>query len=134
MTEEVKEFIDRMLKQYDFSRDLCGLCRINTKCEKYCEGKLFNPKWCGSPDCINRDKECYHCQNALPHFRNFYEWYKPICPLFNDCIHDPAYIQKIDPQYYKELYGELIPKEAFEKYCAHHLENNDCPYYDDEDK
>ena len=61
--------------------------------------------------------------------------YIPVCPRgFTDCVRDPAYIKYEDPEWYKELYGDMTPEEAI------HKENGCCDRgieeycYDDEDK
>lgn len=72
----------------------------------------------------------------LSHFKD----YISVCPRgYVDCIHDPAYIKHHYPDWYKELYGDLTPKEAIlvESGCKERFENDpDEKYYcyDDEDK
>lgn len=48
----------------------------------------------------------------IPKYTRF-QAYVPACPRgYSDCIHDPAYILYKHPKLYKEVYGELPPKEA----------------------
>ena len=57
--------------------------------------------------------------------------YKPTCPQgATDCVYDPAYVKYIDPEWYKQLYGNLTPEEASKKDC--NPDNPSC--YDNEDK
>lgn len=55
--------------------------------------------------------------------------YKPCCKhSYDDCIYDPAYIYNTYPNWYKDLYGDLLPEQVECEYC----ENGE--RYDDEDK
>ena len=64
--------------------------------------------------------------------------YIPTCPRgYTDCVNDPAYIRFYNPDWYKELYGDIPPEEAMQKDCMKRfIEDPDEKYYcyDDEDK
>ena len=64
--------------------------------------------------------------------------YKPTCPRgYSDCVCDPAYINFYHPEWYKDLYGDLTPKQASKKDCLQRVkEDPDEKYlcYDNEDK
>lgn len=61
--------------------------------------------------------------------------YEPVCPIgMTNCIADPAYVYYHCPDWYKEMYGEVVPKDVVATACKPYLEDNYCPYYDDEDK
>ena len=66
--------------------------------------------------------------------------YEPVCPRgYEDCIWDPARIQCKNPEWYKELYGDMTPKEALNVHlgCNYRVKNdpNEEYYcYDDEEK
>jgi hypothetical protein len=84
--------------------------------------------------CVTNKSECIGCRDNpiykdVPTVSLFQE-YKPTCPQgFIDCVYDPAYIKYINPNWYKELYGDLTPEEASKKHCN----ENDEYCYDDED-
>lgn len=85
--------------------------------------------------CVTNRDLCEDCKYH-PKYKNVPIWshfqaYIPVCPLgYKDCVNDPAYIKCYAPDWYKELYGNLTPKEASEKDC---YPNEGCRY-DDEDK
>ena len=55
--------------------------------------------------------------------------YKPCCKHgYDDCIYDPAYIYTTYPEWYKKLYGDILPEEI----TCEHCENGE--RWDDEDK
>lgn len=62
--------------------------------------------------------------------------YKPVCPYkMDDCINDPAYLQKFHPDVYTECYNNLTPWQAAEQCRKYHQEDSEyCCCYDDEDK
>ena len=64
-------------------------------------------------------------------------YYTPTCPRgYGDCIYDPAYIKATNPDWYRELYGDVPVSEAV-KECIKRVEEdpNEEEYcYDDEDK
>ena len=64
-------------------------------------------------------------------------YYTPTCPRgYDDCVCDPAYIKAKDPNWYRELYGDVPVSEAV-KECIKRVEEdpNEEEYcYDDEDK
>ena len=83
------------------------------------------------------DKEycsrCIHNPDYKPYF-NYYSAYKPTCKFARtDCVHDPAYIKYIDPEWYQLLYGTQTPEEAAanREGC---LSCKSGEQYDDEDK
>ena len=95
-------------------------------------------------DCaLNKTKSCTSCVHN-PIFSDVIELYRslknnqidyiPTCPRgYIDCVYDPAYIKYHHPDWYKELYGDLTPKDASDIYCKQKIENEEyC--YDDEDK
>lgn len=60
-------------------------------------------------------------------------YYNICCPYgYTWCIHDPGYIKHAAPDWYKELYGDMSPKEAIQKECLKYCK--DGLDYDDEDK
>ena len=95
--------------------------------------------------CVNDKSCCEQCidnpvyQEILSKLKSYYMDYKPACPYgYLSCVNDPAYIKCYHPDWYKELYGEILPKETITtKYgCGKHYQKNNefCCYYDDEDK
>ena len=64
-------------------------------------------------------------------------YYMPTCPRgYDDCVCDPAYVKVANPDWYKELYGDVPVSEAV-KSCIKRVEEdpNEEEYcYDDEDK
>ena len=60
-------------------------------------------------------------------------YYEMHCPYgLYDCIHDPGYLIKSCPDWYKELYGDNSLEEAVKIGCLPHCK--DGSDYDDEDK
>ena len=88
-----------------------------------------------SEKCVNYGITCLDCKlnpiySDVPS-RSLFQEYIPTCPQgYSDCIYDPAYIKCYDPDWYKELYGDLTPEEAMLQRC--NPEDEYC--YDDEDK
>ena len=93
--------------------------------------------------CIREDKEivCPMCtRNPSNVLADFFVEYYPVCNKgYVDCIHDPAYIKHFYPDWYEDLYGNMLPEEAIhaeggccDKVAKDPDENYYC--YDDEDK
>ena len=96
-------------------------------------------------DAISKRKDtCLKCVVDNKGYSLPYTWhcgkklhYIPTCPRgYYDCTSDPAYIKATNPDWYKELYGDVPVKEAV-KSCIKRVEED--PYeeqycYDDEDK
>ena len=91
--------------------------------------------------CAANKNNCLKCIDN-PIYANFprisyFTPYKPTCPYgYTDCVYDPAYILHIDPDWYKDLYGDKTPEEAFKIQCLKSYEKDKyhCEHYDDEDK
>ena len=87
--------------------------------------------------CITDRNLCVGCKDN-PAYRvvpniSFYKEYEPVCPFgMTDCVCDPGYINFYYPDWYKEMYDEMTPKQAVEKHCGKYKTPADC--YDDEDK
>lgn len=103
------------------------------KATEMCKGEMTN--YCRlTEECVNYSKDCGRCWRSHPQpiLGDFYQDYIPVCPYCKlNCIHDPAFIKKTDPEYYKLLFEELLPKDAVIDYCK------DCDgwnMYDDECK
>lgn len=92
--------------------------------------------------CVNDKIFCERCidnpvyQELLSKLKSFYMEYEPACPYgYEDCVSDPAYIKYYYPDWYKELYGEISPKEAIsKKNCWDEDDMQFCKWYDNEDK
>ena len=102
--------------------DRCSKCQQTNK-EEVCIKCIDNPIY------INIPRRSYY----------IYQPYQPVCPYgYEDCICDPGYIHYYYPDWYKDLYGNLTPKEAVltDRGCMHlYNENKEwCKAYDDEDK
>lgn len=104
---------------------LCDYCVEKTN-TLICEVCIDNPKF-------------QKILKTLP-THSYFKNYIPVCPRgYTDCIRDPGYIKYYYPDWYKELYGDLTPKEAIlvKGGCKERFENdpNEEDYcYDDEDK
>ena len=107
-----------------------------------CDLCIFNETKNNKDICINcKDNPIVQkIISALPK-TSFFQSYQPICPRgYSDCVHDPAYIKCFSPERYKELYGDMTPKEAIksEDGCCHNyifsIDNMYCNSYDTEDK
>ena len=60
-------------------------------------------------------------------------YYEMHCPYgLYGCIHDPGYLIKSCPDWYRVLYGDFPPEEAIRIGCLPHC--RDGSDYDDEDK
>lgn len=103
-----------------------------------CELCVFN-------EVENNKDICINCKDnplvqkilaSLPKSSSFTR-YIPVCPKgYTDCIYDPAYIECYDPEWYKDLYGDLSPEEAVrtESECCRNFNSKYCNIYDNEDK
>lgn len=70
---------------------------------------------------------------ALQSLKRNYSSYDYYCPYrYAGCIHDPGYLIQECPEWYKELYGDMIPEEVAQKVCLSYCK--DGSQYDDEDK
>ena len=84
--------------------------------------------------CVTDNTQCIHCIDNpiyahIPKTSKF-TWYKPVCLHgYTDCIYDPSYMKITSPKWYEQLYGNLTPEEAAQKFCT----EENC-YYDNEDK
>lgn len=89
--------------------------------------------------CITDKSLCDDCKDN-PKYRDIpkrslFMAYEPMCPFgMHDCIGDPAYYKFYHPEYYKELYGGLSPKEAVSESCSCCIQWDYPKYYDNEDK
>lgn len=91
--------------------------------------------------CVADRKNCKDCKDN-PVYANVpmgskFMAYIPTCPRgYTDCVGDPAYIKYINPEWYKELYGNKTPYEAAEECRQAVIEDPDEEYYcyDNEDK
>lgn len=92
--------------------------------------------------CVTDRSECIKCRDNhiyknVP-TQSLYQAYIPTCPRgYKDCIYDPAYIKHHYPWWYKELYGDITPRQASEQSCTKKVrEDPDEEYYcyDNEDK
>lgn len=96
----------------------------------------------------NNKDVCMNCRDnpmvqkilaALPK-QSYFAEYSPVCPRgYSDCVYDPAYIEFYYPEWYKELYKNLTPKEAIHVEngcwdCFQRDPDERCYCYDDEDK
>lgn len=87
--------------------------------------------------CITDRNLCIGCRDnpiyrVVPNI-SFYKEYEAVCPFgMTDCVRDPGYINFYYPDWYKEMYGDMTPKQAVEVYCSKYETPSDC--YDDEDK
>lgn len=61
--------------------------------------------------------------------------YTPVCPIGKtDCVYDPAYVHHYHKDWYEDLYGEMQPDKAVNKYCLKCCNDGFCQDYDTEDK
>lgn len=67
--------------------------------------------------CVEDKTNCIKCRENpiyadIP-TESLFKAYVPVCPRgYQDCVCDPAYILYHHTKWYKELYGNLSPKEA----------------------
>lgn len=92
-----------------------------------------------SKDCINVNSDfCKICSHAPDYMvrRDYYQTYEPTCPIgMPDCVCDPAYIKRFNPEWYEDLYGTMTVAEVVEKHCKPYImDGHWCTAYDDEDK
>lgn len=85
--------------------------------------------------CVADKDLCERCKDNPKYadypLYSYFQAYIPVCPQgWDDCVYDPAYIKHHYPDWYKELYRNMTPKEAAKKSCN----ENDKYCYDDEDK
>lgn len=98
--------------------------------------------------CLTDKSLCIKCRsnpiiqdilNSLPK-HDYFQVYIPVCPRgYTDCVWDPGYIKYFYPDWYEDLYGNMLPEEAIhaEGGCCDKVTkdpNEDYYCYDDEDK
>lgn len=87
--------------------------------------------------CVTDKSMCNRCKDNIKYRKvpkiSYFTEYIPVCPFgTKDCVSDPAYIKHFYPDWYEEMYGDITPKEAIQKYCAKSPGVYVC--YDNEDK
>ena len=92
-------------------------------------------------ECVADKTFCEQCRDNIKYrdvpTRSYFKAYNPVCPLGEQyCVLDPAYIKYTDPDWYKELYGDITPEEAaLTDNCGKNIDvYGSCLDYDDEDK
>lgn len=83
--------------------------------------------------CYGCETSKNECATCCRNYEDKFSTYTPTCKLgYEDCIHDPAYIFKYYPEWYKTMWGNKSLEEVKEISCLDCTEEN-CQY-DDEDK
>lgn len=65
---------------------------------------------------LNTETDIYEPIDGVTYELKEKKPYIPVCPRgYDDCVWDPAIIKHRDPEWYKNLYGDMTPEEAIHK-------------------